>query len=34
MTAAVTLEAVSCVFGSGASAVHAVDGVDLTIAAS
>ena len=33
MTAAVTLEDVSCVFGSGASAVRAVDGVDLTIAA-
>jgi putative spermidine/putrescine transport system ATP-binding protein len=32
MTAAVTLEGVSCVFGSGASALRAVDGVDLTIA--
>jgi putative spermidine/putrescine transport system ATP-binding protein len=29
---AVALEAVGCVFGSGASAVRAVDGVDLTIA--
>jgi putative spermidine/putrescine transport system ATP-binding protein len=33
MTAAVTLDHVSCVFGSGAGAVHAVDGVDLTIEA-
>jgi putative spermidine/putrescine transport system ATP-binding protein len=33
VTAAVTLEGVSCVFGSGASALRAVDGVDLTIAA-
>jgi putative spermidine/putrescine transport system ATP-binding protein len=31
MTAAVQLEDVSCVFGQGASAVRAVDGVDLTI---
>jgi len=31
MTVAVTLEAVSCVFGSGAQAVRAVDRVDLTI---
>jgi putative spermidine/putrescine transport system ATP-binding protein len=31
MTVAVTLEAVSCVFGSGAQAVRAVDHVDLTI---
>jgi putative spermidine/putrescine transport system ATP-binding protein len=33
MTAAVTLEAVSCVFGQGANAVRAVDRVDLTIEA-
>jgi putative spermidine/putrescine transport system ATP-binding protein len=33
MTAAVRLDAVECVFGSGASAVRAVDGVDLTIEA-
>ncbi|HET9205043.1 MAG TPA: ABC transporter ATP-binding protein, partial [Burkholderiaceae bacterium] len=33
MTAAVTLDNVSCVFGSGAGAVRAVDGVDLTIEA-
>jgi putative spermidine/putrescine transport system ATP-binding protein len=33
MTAAVTLDRVSCVFGSGAAAVRAVDGVDLTIEA-
>src|SRR4029453_18964078 len=33
MTAAVTLDGVSCVFGSGAGAVRAVDGVDLTIEA-
>jgi putative spermidine/putrescine transport system ATP-binding protein len=31
MTVAVTLEGVSCVFGSGAQAVRAVDHVDLTI---
>ena len=31
MTIAVTLEAVSCVFGSGAQTVRAVDHVDLTI---
>jgi putative spermidine/putrescine transport system ATP-binding protein len=31
MTAAVALERVSCVFGHGAQAVRAVDGVDLTI---
>ena len=31
MTVAVTLEAVSCVFGSGAQAVRAVNRVDLTI---
>ncbi len=31
MTVAVTLEAVSCVFGSGAQTVRAVDRVDLTI---
>jgi putative spermidine/putrescine transport system ATP-binding protein len=31
MTAAVTLDNVSCVFGSGPGAVRAVDGVDLTI---
>jgi putative spermidine/putrescine transport system ATP-binding protein len=31
MTIAVTLEAVSCVFGSGAQSVRAVDHVDLTI---
>ncbi len=31
MTAAVQLEGAECVFGSGASAVRAVDGVDLTI---
>jgi putative spermidine/putrescine transport system ATP-binding protein len=31
MTAAVTLDNVSCVFGSGASAVRAVDGVSLAI---
>ena len=31
MTAAVTLEGVSCVFGNGAQAVRAVDGVELTI---
>jgi putative spermidine/putrescine transport system ATP-binding protein len=31
MTAAVALEDVSCVFGSGGSAVHAVRGVTLTI---
>ena len=31
MTVAVTLEAVSCVFGSGAQTVRAVDHVDLTI---
>jgi putative spermidine/putrescine transport system ATP-binding protein len=31
MTVAVTLESVSCVFGHGAQAVRAVDGVDLTI---
>ncbi len=33
MTAAVTLDRVSCVFGQGASAVRAVDAVDLTIEA-
>ncbi len=33
MTDAVTLERVSCVFGEGARAVRAVDGVDLAIAA-
>src|SRR5687768_5297896 len=33
MTAAVTLDNVSCVFGSGANAVRAVDGVSLTIEA-
>jgi putative spermidine/putrescine transport system ATP-binding protein len=33
MTAAVTLERVSCTFGHGAHAVHAVRDVDLTIAA-
>ena len=33
MTAAVSLEQVSCVFGSGSKAVRAVDGVDLTIEA-
>ncbi|MDP3082116.1 MAG: ABC transporter ATP-binding protein [Rubrivivax sp.] len=33
MTAAVSLEGVSCVFGSGAAAVRAVDGVDLAIEA-
>jgi len=33
MTSAVTLDQVSCVFGSGAGAVRAVDGVDLTIEA-
>ena len=33
MTAAVALEDVSCVFGSGAAAVHAVRGVSLTIEA-
>ena len=33
MTAAVTLEDVSCIFGSGANAVRAVDGVDLAIEA-
>jgi putative spermidine/putrescine transport system ATP-binding protein len=33
MTAAVTLEKVSCVFGSGSRAVRAVDGVDLGIEA-
>jgi putative spermidine/putrescine transport system ATP-binding protein len=33
MTSAVTLDNVSCVFGSGAGAVRAVDGVDLTIEA-
>jgi putative spermidine/putrescine transport system ATP-binding protein len=33
MTAAVTLDQVSCVFGSGTSAVRAVDGVSLTIEA-
>jgi putative spermidine/putrescine transport system ATP-binding protein len=33
MTAAVQLDDVSCVFGSGSTAVHAVDHVDLTIAA-
>ncbi|HMM85491.1 ABC transporter ATP-binding protein [Azohydromonas sp.] len=33
MTTAVTLERVSCVFGHGAAAVRAVDGVDLTIEA-
>ena len=32
-TAAVALEDVSCVFGGGAAAVRAVDGVNLTIAA-
>jgi putative spermidine/putrescine transport system ATP-binding protein len=31
VTAAVTLDGVSCVFGHGAGAVRAVDGVDLTI---
>jgi putative spermidine/putrescine transport system ATP-binding protein len=31
MTAAVTLEDVSCVFGSGAAAVHAVRGVTLAV---
>jgi putative spermidine/putrescine transport system ATP-binding protein len=31
MTAAVTLDQVSCIFGSGHAAVRAVDGVDLTI---
>ena len=31
MTTAVTLDRVSCVFGQGAQAVRAVDGVDLTI---
>jgi putative spermidine/putrescine transport system ATP-binding protein len=31
MTVAVTLESVSCVFGSGAQSVRAVDRVDLTI---
>ena len=31
MTAAVQLDNVACVFGSGTSAVRAVDGVDLTI---
>jgi putative spermidine/putrescine transport system ATP-binding protein len=31
MTAAVTLQGVSCVFGHGAQTVRAVDGVDLTI---
>jgi putative spermidine/putrescine transport system ATP-binding protein len=33
MTAAVSLEQVSCVFGSGPKAVRAVDGVDLAIEA-
>ena len=33
MTAAVTLDDVSCVFGHGASAVRAVDGVSLAIEA-
>jgi len=33
MTAAVTLDGVSCTFGHGAGAVRAVDGVDLTIEA-
>jgi putative spermidine/putrescine transport system ATP-binding protein len=33
MTAAVELEGVSCVFGSGLAAVRAVDGVDLVIEA-
>jgi putative spermidine/putrescine transport system ATP-binding protein len=33
MTAAVTLDHVSCVFGHGASAVRAVEGVDLAIEA-
>jgi putative spermidine/putrescine transport system ATP-binding protein len=33
MTAAVTLDRVSCVFGQGALAVRAVDAVDLTIEA-
>ncbi len=33
MTTAVTLDRVSCVFGQGAQAVRAVDGVDLTIEA-
>ena len=33
MTAAVQLQSVTCVFGSGARAVRAVDGVDLTIEA-
>jgi putative spermidine/putrescine transport system ATP-binding protein len=33
MTAAVTLDRVSCTFGSGAAQVRAVDGVDLTIEA-
>ncbi len=33
MTAAVQLDNVACVFGSGSAAVRAVDGVDLTIEA-
>ncbi|MDH5541195.1 MAG: ATP-binding cassette domain-containing protein, partial [Rhizobacter sp.] len=33
MTAAVQLDAVTCIFGTGSRAVRAVDGVDLTIEA-
>ncbi len=33
MSAAVSLERVSCVFGTGPQAVHAVDGVDLKVGA-
>ena len=33
MSAAVSLDRVSCIFGTGAQAVHAVDGVDLEIGA-